>query len=106
MMSPMDNDGRDLFVLYVGDFDPSGLYMSERDLPRRIAEYGGDHVTLRRIALTSSQTAGLPSFPVSTKRKDPQLWLVRRVLTARHAGKSMPWTPATCAVGRRSGSSP
>ena len=28
-----DDDGRDLIVLYVGDYDPSGLYMSERDLP-------------------------------------------------------------------------
>ncbi len=28
-----DDDGRDLIVLYVGDYDPSGLYMSEHDLP-------------------------------------------------------------------------
>jgi hypothetical protein len=30
-----DNDGRPLIVLYVGDYDPSGMWMSERDLPER-----------------------------------------------------------------------
>lgn len=70
-----DDDGRRLVVLYVGDFDPSGLYMSEQDLPRRLAEYGGDHVKLIRIALTSEQTMGLPSFPA--KRKDPRYsWFI------------------------------
>ena len=28
-----DDDGRPLLLLYVGDYDPSGLYMSARDLP-------------------------------------------------------------------------
>jgi hypothetical protein len=36
-----DDDGRGLTVLYVGDIDPSGMYMSEVDLPRRLKEYGG-----------------------------------------------------------------
>ena len=35
-------DSRTLFALYVGDWDPSGLYMSERDLPDAIAKYGLD----------------------------------------------------------------
>jgi hypothetical protein len=73
-----DSDGRNLIVLYVGDLDPSGLYMSEWDLPQRIAEYGGDHVELRRIALLPDQSVGLPSFPVSDKRKDPRYaWFVQ-----------------------------
>lgn len=67
-----DDDGRLLIVLYVGDFDPSGLFMSEVDLPKRISEYGGDHVKLRRIALTRKQVRGLPSFPATDKRKDPR----------------------------------
>ena len=29
-----DDDGRELIVLYVGDFDPSGMFMSEEDLPK------------------------------------------------------------------------
>ena len=67
-----DDDGRDLIALYVGDFDPSGMFMSERDLPGRLSDYGGDHVTLERIALTRAQVAGLPSFPAIDKRKDPR----------------------------------
>jgi hypothetical protein len=72
-----DDDGRDLIVLYVGDFDPSGMYMSEEDLPARFDRYDGDHITLQRIALTTNQLAGLPSFPASDKRKDPRYkWFV------------------------------
>jgi hypothetical protein len=72
-----DDDGRDLIVLYVGDLDPSGMYMSEEDLPARFAKYNGDHIKLRRIALTAKQVARLPSFPASDKRKDPRYkWFV------------------------------
>jgi hypothetical protein len=67
-----DDDGRPLYVLYVGDFDPSGMFMSEGDLPARFAEYGGHHIRLRRIALTREQLSGLPSFSASDKRKDPR----------------------------------
>jgi hypothetical protein len=35
----MDDDGRDLILLYVGDYDPSGMFMSEQDLPARFAKY-------------------------------------------------------------------
>ena len=73
-----DFDGRLLIVLYVGDFDPSGLYMSEVDLPARFAKYDGDHIRLKRVALTREQTPGLPSFPATDKRKDPRYnWFVR-----------------------------
>jgi hypothetical protein len=67
-----DNDGRELIALYVGDFDPSGLFMSEEDLPNRLANYDGDHVTLTRIALTQQHVDALPSFPATDKRKDPR----------------------------------
>jgi hypothetical protein len=70
-------DGRELIVLYVGDYDPSGLCMSEHDLPRRLAEYGGDHVDLKRIALTREHLNDLPSFPASDKEKDTRYkWFV------------------------------
>jgi hypothetical protein len=73
-----DNDGRPLIILYVGDFDPSGMFMSEADLPSRFAKYGGSHVDVRRIALTDKQVSGLPSFPATDKRKDPRYaWFVR-----------------------------
>src|SRR5262245_20064723 len=72
-----DDDGRELVVLYVGDFDPSGMFMSEEDLPTRISNYGGEHIELRRIALTREQVNGLPSFPASDKDKDPRYkWFV------------------------------
>jgi hypothetical protein len=73
-----DDDGRQLIALYIGDYDPSGMNMSEHDLPNRIAEYGGDHVTLKRIALTQAQLAHLPSFSATDKKKDPRYkWFVR-----------------------------
>jgi hypothetical protein len=73
-----DSDGRPLIVLYVGDWDPSGLCMSEQDLPARLERYEGQHVELKRIALVRSQLAGLPSFPASDKKKDPRYgWFIK-----------------------------
>jgi hypothetical protein len=72
-----DDDGRPLIILYVGDFDPSGMFMSEVDLPNRFSKYGGDHITLKRIALTREHVTGLPSFPATDKRDDPRYeWFV------------------------------
>ena len=74
-----DDDGRPLIALYVGDFDPSGLNMSESDLPKRLAEYGGAHVQLKRIALTGEQVLPLPSFPAADKQKDTRYkWFTAR----------------------------
>lgn len=73
-----DDDGRPLIVLYVGDHDPSGMFMSEEDLPARFAKYGGSHITFKRIALTRQQVIGLPFFPAADKRKDPRYrWFVK-----------------------------
>lgn len=66
------NDDRPLIALYVGDRDPSGMYMSEIDLPQRIEKYGGSHVELRRIALAPEQVLTLPSFSVEDKKNDPR----------------------------------
>jgi hypothetical protein len=74
-----NDDGRELIALYVGDYDPSGLFMSEEDLPNRLIGYGGHHVELRRIALTGEHVSALPSFPATDKRKDPRYeWFRRR----------------------------
>ena len=63
---------RPLCVLYVGDFDPSGMHMSEVDLPERIERYGGS-VEITREAINGWDIeSGLPSFPVSDKRGDPR----------------------------------
>jgi hypothetical protein len=72
-----DDDGREVVALYVGDIDPSGMFMSEVDLPKRLARYDGDHVTVRRIALTRDQVDDLPSFPATDKHKDKRYkWFV------------------------------
>jgi hypothetical protein len=70
-------------ALYVGDIDPSGMFMSEVDLPKRLARYDGDHVTVRRIALTQYQVVDLPSFSATDKRNDRRFkWFV-----ADHGGR-------------------
>jgi len=71
--------GRTLTALYVGDWDPSGLHMSEVDLPRRLDEYGG-LVDVQRLALVQLDTcADLPWFSTETKQRDPRhAWYVRQ----------------------------
>ena len=72
-----DDDGRTLVARYVGDYDPSGMCMSEVDLPKRLEKYGGAHVDLRRLALLREHVNELPSFPASDKEKDTRYqWFV------------------------------
>jgi hypothetical protein len=69
------DDEHPLMILYVGDYDPSGLYMSERDIPERLIRYGGRHVSIRRIALLRDDCTLLgrrPAFNVKDKIKDPR----------------------------------
>jgi hypothetical protein len=70
-----DDDSRPLTILYIGDFDPSGLWMSEKDLPERIERYGGEHIAVDRIALLRDDCDELgrkPAFNVREKKKDPR----------------------------------
>jgi hypothetical protein len=95
-----DNDGRELVVLYCGDWDPSGMWMSEHDLPDRLAKYGGDHVSVKRVALTKPDLKKLPSFPAKDKQKDPRYeWFVRTMATA--VGSWTRWTRTRCAPGSK-----
>ena len=68
-----------LIVLYVGDFDCSGMYMSEADIPARMNRYAGE-ITLCRIALTADDVgSALPSFPADSKKGDSRYsWFVDR----------------------------
>ncbi len=69
---------QDTVALYIGDWDPSGLYMSEVDLPARLARYGGTQL-LQRIAVLEMDTAGLPHFDAATKSGDVRhRWFVER----------------------------
>jgi hypothetical protein len=69
--------GKRLTILYVGDRDPSGMHMSEIDIPERIARYGGD-VEIIRVAITEDDvTSGLPLF--DAKHTDTRCsWYVGR----------------------------
>jgi hypothetical protein len=71
-------DARQLIVLYVGDYDCSGMHMSEYDLPRRLERYGG-RVILRRIALTAEDVAQMGTVSYPAKRTDSRYhWYVER----------------------------
>ena len=65
-------DDREAVALYVGDWDPSGLYMSEMDLPRRLERYGSLW-SFERIAIVHDDLAGLPHFDTATKSGDVRL---------------------------------
>jgi hypothetical protein len=61
---------KEFVALYIGDHDPSGLHMSEVDLPERLERYGfeGD---FQRIAVTKEDRK-CASFSASTKKSDPR----------------------------------
>jgi hypothetical protein len=84
---------QDTVILYVGDFDPSGMFMSESDLPRRLARYSTTdpsrdmeldealdildelRLSIRRVALTAADTRTLGhdvAFSAEDKRLDPR----------------------------------
>jgi hypothetical protein len=70
-----DDADHPLTILYIGDYDPSGLWMSERDIPERVSRYGGDHISVWRIALLRDDCVLLgrrPAFDVREKNKDPR----------------------------------
>ncbi len=66
-------EDKPLMAFYLGDWDPSGLHMSQVDLPGRLTRYGGD-VELVRLALSPEdvEAGGLPSFSIDEKRRDPR----------------------------------
>jgi hypothetical protein len=77
---------RPLKVIYIGDFDPSGMHMSEVDLPERLARYGGN-AEITRIAIIRADFSDLPDFSANDNLKNNN----RRSSghTARDASNSM-----------------
>jgi hypothetical protein len=75
-----DNE-KPLTVLYVGDWDPSGMQMSEADLPDRLQRYGGA-ATIKRVALDECDVqddTDLPYFEATSKGMDPRYkWFTER----------------------------
>jgi hypothetical protein len=75
-------DNRPFVVLYVGDLDPSGCEMSDRDLPGRIARYGGEAEVVR-VALLPNHIReyglGPNTFDAADKESDSRYrWYVGR----------------------------
>lgn len=81
MAAESNRSDRPMTALYCGDWDCSGLHMSEVDLPARLARYGGT-AAVERIALTACDVvpgADLPSFDAITKKGDSRyVWYVER----------------------------
>jgi len=72
-----------LRVFYIGDWDPSGMCMSERDIPERLDDYGAN-VEMSRLALTAADLQrpelATTSFPATDKKTDSRYrWFVDRV---------------------------
>ena len=71
-------DDRPLTLLYVGDHDPSGRFMSDIDIHSRLYRYYG-RAELIRLAVTPAQITAydLPIFSAHTKSKDARYrWFV------------------------------
>jgi len=73
------NSDKYLTIFYIGDWDPSGMNMSEIDIPGRMQRYDGDF-TIERIALDAGDVGPgtkLPSFDAQSKVGDSRhRWFV------------------------------
>jgi hypothetical protein len=89
MVAAILDQPQETVIIYIGDYDPSGMYMSEVDLPKRLARYISSNpsnrditpeevrrilkaarLEIRRVALTKADTIALgraPAFHVSEK---------------------------------------
>ena len=70
-------DPRPWVVLYVGDWDPSGMDMSERDLPERLRRYGAsDSFVIQRLAIHADDLDDMDcqglTFDVRDKEREAQ----------------------------------
>jgi hypothetical protein len=63
-------DGRPWIVLYIGDWDPAGCYMSDVDAPKRVQKYQAN-IRIERVALLGPDVRRLPQhqFDVDDKRR-------------------------------------
>lgn len=63
---------RPMRVLYVGDHDPSGMHMSEVDLPDRLNRYGGrGKFEIQRVAVKTEEVATTLPFSANDNMKNP-----------------------------------
>ncbi len=73
---------QDTLILYVGDYDPSGMYMSEVDLPKRLARYSSDTPGDKDVdldwALESLADIRLEVRRIALTQDDTRAWATRR----------------------------
>lgn len=65
-------DGKDCHILYLGDFDPSGLDMVLNDIPGRLNEQFGTSVNVEHIGITMEQVESYKPPPNPAKITDPR----------------------------------
>ncbi len=83
VMRQQKSNAAPLTIIYVGDHDPSGLYMSSVDLPSRIARMWelsqspyDLNISIEHVALNTKDCRSLPSFPA--KQSDSRCkWYVK-----------------------------
>ena len=93
-----DDDGRDLIVLYVGDFDPSGMFMSEEDLPaavRQVRRRPHQAEAHRAHGAASATDCRRSRRPISAKTRATNGSSPTMGVTA---GSLTPWTRTICAT--------
>ena len=78
MARQIRRDRRRHVFLYVGDYDCSGMHMSEVDLPDRLERYGAGGFLLKRVALTREDIRGGDLKSFEAKQRDPRFqWYAR-----------------------------
>ena len=95
-------DRRHWVVLYVGDFDPSGMDMSERDLPERLQRYGAtDTFRIIRLAIEATDLDDMERQALTFDSRDKEVEAERRYGPHTKKGKDTrrPWFEAN--YGRR-----
>ena len=61
---------KEYVILYLGDFDPTGIHISNEVLPEQFRKQDGN-VEIKRIALNEGQIGALPKSYQTAKPKDP-----------------------------------
>jgi hypothetical protein len=69
-ISEQENLGKEAIILYLGDHDPSGLFMVQ-DIKNRLNEFGVDP-EIKAIGLTMEQVKKYNPPPNTAKEKDPR----------------------------------
>jgi hypothetical protein len=91
------HDARLWIVLYVGDFDPSGMDMSERDLPERLRLYGAtDTFEIRRLAIRENDLADMARQGLTFNTREKEIAAQRKYGLDTKKGKDTrrPWFEA------------